>query len=172
MEYFSRGDIHPLPTHEFTAANIEQAFRYMQKGTHIGKIVIVMPDSEADIPWSPLLKQPIFRVDGCHIIIGGLGGLGRSVSSWMVHHGARHVVFLSRSAGKTTNHDTFIRELRAQNCRVDLVSGDICNAEDINLMIKRLDTKVVGIMQASMVLKVRNLQYALAITKPIASQID
>lgn len=65
--------------------------------------------------------------------------------------------FFSRSAGKTSDHDAFIRELRAQDCRVDLVAGDVSNAEDVEALFKNLDTKVAGIMQASMVLKVGSL---------------
>lgn len=154
MEYFQQGSITPLPTKEFDAAHVEQAFRYMQKGTHIGKVVVTMPESSAELPSTPAVKQPNFRSDGCHIIVGGLGGLGQSVSAWMAMHGARHLVFFSRSAGKNPHHGAFVSELRAQNCRVDLVAGDVSSADDVDSLIRDLDVDVAGVMQASMVLKV------------------
>lgn len=159
LKLFSQGKISPLPIHEFGAPEVEQAFRYMQKGTHIGKVIVTIPDSAESIPASPSVRSPSFSSDCCHIIVGGLGGLGRAVSSWMVMHGARHLVFFSRSAGKTSDKDHFVQELRAQNCVVDLVSGDITKSEDVDSLIENINRPIAGIMQASMVLKVRTAIY-------------
>ncbi|RDA88606.1 hypothetical protein CP532_5867 [Ophiocordyceps camponoti-leonardi (nom. inval.)] len=43
--YIKEGHIKPLrPVHVFSAGEAEEAFRFMQKGKHIGKIVIQMPE--------------------------------------------------------------------------------------------------------------------------------
>ncbi|OCT53827.1 putative polyketide synthase [Cladophialophora carrionii] len=153
MDYYEQGHISPAPITKFEAATAEQAFRFMQKGSHIGKIVVTMPENAEEIPVTPAVVPPKFRADGCHIIIGGLGGLGRSVSSWMVMHGARHLVMFSRSADRPGDHDKYIQELRAQGVRVDLISGDVTDPASVDAMIAGLDTNVAGVMQASMVLK-------------------
>ncbi|KAL5050179.1 hypothetical protein BDW71DRAFT_195088 [Aspergillus fruticulosus] len=152
MHHFALGELSPLPVQEFAAEHVEQAFRYMQKGTHVGKIAVIMPDEPSTLPLSLNPRTPQFCPDACHLIIGGLGGLGRSVSSWMSLHGARHFVFFSRSAADR-EQDDFVLELRAQGCRVDLVSGDVSNEEDVDGLIERLQHPLAGIMQASMVLR-------------------
>ncbi|KAL4982598.1 KR domain-containing protein [Aspergillus falconensis] len=152
MHHFALGELSPLPVQEFAAEHVEQAFRYMQKGTHVGKIAVIMPDEPSTLPLSLNPRTPQFCPDACHLIIGGLGGLGRSVSSWMSLHGARHFVFFSRSAADR-EQDDFVLELRAQGCRVDLVSGDVSNEEDVDGLIERLQHPLAGITQASMVLR-------------------
>jgi len=44
------------------------------------------------------------------MVIGGFGGIGRSVCRWLAEQGARHLVVVSRSAGSTEK----IRQLRAE----------------------------------------------------------
>ncbi|KAL4814399.1 hypothetical protein BDW67DRAFT_186780 [Aspergillus spinulosporus] len=139
---------------EFPAENVQDAFRSMGSG-NIGKVAIIMPEEPSLLPVSFSRREPSFRNDSIHLIVGGLGGLGRSVSSWMASHGARHFVFFSPSAASKENDD-FVLELRAQGCRLDLVSGDISNIEDVDALIKSLDENIpiAGVMQASMALEV------------------
>ncbi|KAL4904450.1 hypothetical protein BDW74DRAFT_179029 [Aspergillus multicolor] len=113
MQQFAQGQFTPLPVQEFAAETVEQAFRYMQKGTHIGKVAVAMPSTASTLPLSLTPRLPRFRSDACHVIVGGLRGLGRSIASWMAHHGARHFVSFLRSAGQM-EQDDFVLELRAQ----------------------------------------------------------
>jgi len=43
------------------------------------------------------IPTQMFRDDAAYVIVGGLGGLGRYLSTWMVMNGARQLVTLSRS---------------------------------------------------------------------------
>ncbi|KAI0131574.1 hypothetical protein F4814DRAFT_438015 [Daldinia grandis] len=90
------------PVKIFTADAIGDCFRYMQKGQHIGKITITLDCVETK---ALTKRQPTrniqFQSDSSYLLVGGLGGLDRAVSNWMVEHGARHLIFLSRRAGET-----------------------------------------------------------------------
>ncbi len=97
------------PVKLFPAVDVEQSFRFMQKGTHIGKIVVVMPRSLRDIPRAPSLPTIEFKPNACYFLAGGLGGLGRSITTWMVENGAREFIYISRSAGKKENDQSFFR---------------------------------------------------------------
>ncbi|KAL4867815.1 hypothetical protein BDV12DRAFT_110489 [Aspergillus spectabilis] len=159
MHHYALGELSPLPVQEFAAENIQEAFRSSQQGTVVGKIVVIMSEerSTLSVPLKP--RTLSFRSDAAHIIVGGLGGLGRSVSSWMSLNGARHFVFFSPSAG-TKEQDDFVLELRAQGCTVDLLSGDISKEEDVDTLVRTLDDSVpiAGVMQASMALKTSSLE--------------
>ncbi|KAL2869449.1 reducing polyketide synthase sphB [Aspergillus lucknowensis] len=158
MHHYALGELSPLPSDEFTAANVQQAFRCMQNDSQIGTAALLMPEEASTLPVVLDRRTPQFRSDACHLIVGGLGGLGRSVSSWMSLHGARHFVFFSPSAG-SKEEDEYVLELRAQGCHVDLVSGDVSRDADVDALIRHLgeNTPIAGIIQASMALAVTSL---------------
>jgi NAD(P)-dependent dehydrogenase (short-subunit alcohol dehydrogenase family) len=49
------------------------------------------------------------RPDVSYLIVGGIGGIGRSLCEWMVDHGAKHVIIMSRGASS----NPFLTELQA-----------------------------------------------------------
>ncbi|PVI02966.1 KR-domain-containing protein [Periconia macrospinosa] len=59
------------------------------------------------------------RENFSYLLVGGLGGLGRAVSEWMVHNRARYLIFLSRTAGTNPEDEEFCRELETMNSRRD-----------------------------------------------------
>ena len=71
------------------------AFRFMQHGKHIGKVVLsIAGQSVAAVPAD---DDPVtFRADGTYLIAGGLGGFGLQVARWMAGRGAGTLVLLSR----------------------------------------------------------------------------
>lgn len=139
----------------FSALNIVDAFRYMQQGQHMGKIVINMPSSPSELPLTKGRQQTKFRGDASYILVGGLGGLGRAISIWMVENGARNLVYLSRSAGKMPADQTFFNELESQGCRVNACPGSVAVIEDVERAVASVPAPVAGVIQMSMVLRVR-----------------
>ncbi|KXH59280.1 KR domain-containing protein [Colletotrichum salicis] len=155
IEYYEQGHIGPIaPTKVFGAAMVEECFRYMQKGQHIGKIVVTM-DSTKESPsiGSASNGKPSFNGDSSYLLVGGLGGLGRSVSNWMVEHGAKHLIFMSRQGGETTENERFVAELKAQGYSSITVRGDISSLSDVDRAIKAGVRPVRGVINISMVLR-------------------
>ena len=64
------------------------------------------------------------------------------------------MIFFSRSAGKVTQDDSFIKELEAQGCFVQKISGSVTNPEDVKKVVSSAAKPIAGVLQASMVLKV------------------
>lgn len=126
----------------------------MQSGNHMGKIVIKMPDEGTELPLSNPKPHSSLRSDAAYLLVGGLGGLGQAISNWMVEHGARHLIYLSRSAGLVEQHKQFVRELEVQGCQVTLVPGDVTNISDVQRAINSTRLCVRGLIQMSMVLNV------------------
>ncbi|KAK9385501.1 KR domain-containing protein [Lipomyces mesembrius] len=161
---YSQGHIKPIsPIQAFTASDIENAFRYMQKGQHIGKLVVSLPDpglgqisSPTSLSIAPR-KQPFhLRPDSAYLLAGGLGGLGRAIANYLIECGARHLIFISRSAGTSSADKAFFTELECQGCSVDAVSGSVANIADCRRAIAcatRVGKHIGGVMQLSMVLR-------------------
>lgn len=104
------------------------------------------------IPTSP--TTPLFRQEVSYLLVGGFGGLGHSIATWMVEHGARNLLFLSRTASNVGN-DAFIAELRGYpGCTVTTVSGDVSKYEDVSKAIESAPAPIAGVMQLSLVLRV------------------
>ncbi|KAJ5520916.1 Acyl transferase/acyl hydrolase/lysophospholipase [Penicillium fimorum] len=155
-DWYIQGKIGPIkPVKVFDAVDIVSAFRYMQAGTHLGKILVRMPSSVVILP-PPIVKTfPSFRPGAAYLLIGGLGGIGRSVSTWMVEQNARELIFLSRSAGQSEDDEAFIRELEAQACRVICVPGNVTNLKDVKAAVAACTQPLAGVLQMAVDLKDR-----------------
>ena len=118
----------------------------------MGKVLVRMPDKFDAIPTTAAKKTLELSSEKSYLLIGGLGGLGRAISTWMVECGARHFVYLSRSAGSPKNA-AFIKELEFQGCSVQLVAGSVANIEDVERAVSAALPPIGGVLQMSMVLR-------------------
>lgn len=96
-----------------------------------------------------------FRPNCCYLLVGGLGGLGRMISTWMVENGARNIIFLSRSAKEGSETTPFFDGLRAQGCTVTPFAGSVTSLPDVEEAIKQATAPIAGVIQMSAVMRVR-----------------
>lgn len=158
MEYYLQGAIGPIkPMKIFDATRIVDAFKYMQKGQHIGKIVVTMPENPQELGVTAVKQELYLRPEASYLLVGGLGGLGRAISTWMVERGARNLIFLSRSAGKSDGDRNFFRELKVQGCSVQAFCGSVSCLDDVKRAVENAAAPIAGVMHMSMVLRVRSL---------------
>lgn len=154
-DWLCEGVLQPIePIHTFPAEKIAEAFQYMQKGVHMGKIVIEMPESPVKLLGSTSRAPLSLSSDAAYLLVGGLGGIGQAVATWMVEKGARHLVFLSRSAGQLDQHRDFVQELETQGCKVILVTGSVTALSDVEEAISCSTKPIAGVIQMAMVLSV------------------
>ena len=155
MELYARGSIKPIPPiRKFPASEIQNAFRFLQKGNHIGKVVVTMPEKPEALQSLKHREELQFKSDTSYLLVGGLGGLGRTVATWLVERGARNLLFLSRSAGRSIDHEEFFYELQSQGCIVQCFCGSVCNLDDVRRCINEAKYPVAGVVQMSMVVRV------------------
>jgi acyl transferase domain-containing protein/NADPH:quinone reductase-like Zn-dependent oxidoreductase len=154
--------VHPLQ-------DVQAAFKFVQTGAHTGKVVLSAgPDEQAPVvprPKHAATARVRLRPDASYLIVGGVGGIGRSVAHWLVAHGAKNLILLSRSAGhldlpenKNTNGALFVRELcESAGCRVKPVSCDISLASDLVKALRACADDgfppVRGVVQGAMLLR-------------------
>jgi acyl transferase domain-containing protein/NADPH:quinone reductase-like Zn-dependent oxidoreductase/ubiquinone/menaquinone biosynthesis C-methylase UbiE len=160
--------VQPVTVHPIQ--DVQAAFKFIQTGAHTGKVVLSAgPDEQA--PVVPRLNHVAaasrvrLRSDASYIVVGGVGGIGRSVAHWLVAHGAKNLILLSRSAGQidlpenqNTDGALFVRELReSAGCRVKPVSCDISLASELTKALRASADDgfppVRGIIQGAMLLR-------------------
>lgn len=138
----------------FEASEIEQSFRYLQKGDHIGKAVVRIPENASEIPSTSQARPFALDREASYLLTGGLGGLGRSVATWMVGSRARNLIFLSRSADKGESDQSFFVELESVGCTIFTVAGKVEDMEAIEKAIQRGSRPIKCIIHLAMVLRV------------------
>jgi hypothetical protein len=125
----------------------------MQKGTHIGKLTVRMPNNMKNLPCTARHPELPLLPEASYLLVGGLGGLGRSMASWLVQNGAQHLIFLSRS-GRSEKTEHFLKELEVLGCKVQVFAGSVTSIEDVQELVAKAQKPIRGVMQLSMVLQV------------------
>ncbi|PGH13809.1 hypothetical protein AJ79_03377 [Helicocarpus griseus UAMH5409] len=149
-----------VPVHPVTAysmCDVIKAFRLLQAGKHTGKVVLSAGPQEV-VPVRRRAPVPRFSPDASYLLVGGVGGIGRSIAHWMVAHGARNLILLSRSAGSSKKTAAFVDELKRETgCRVKPVSCDVSKKGDLAGALRLCEEAglpaVRGVIQAAMVLQ-------------------
>lgn len=156
LEYLERGLIKPIPiAKEFDSSSVAEAFKYLLPGTHIGRVGIRI----RDVKGLPTLRDKVANPrqklqldsEGSYLLVGGLGGLGRAVSTYMVEHGARNLIYLSRHAGQSDADQSFIGELESMGADVITVRGNIDELDDVSRAVAEARTPLKGVLQLTAV---------------------
>lgn len=95
--------------------------------------------------------------DATYIIIGGSGGIGRSVAKRMVQRGARHIVLLSRTGKVGTELIDLIQDSQRAGASIYIRPCDVSDKEGVETLVENLHKTlppIRGIVHAAMVLRV------------------
>ncbi|OLN96157.1 Lovastatin nonaketide synthase 3 [Colletotrichum chlorophyti] len=125
----------------------------------------VSDEIQATFPREAQVDEPnedpmLFHSDASYLLVGGLGGLGMSVSRWMAEMGARHLVFLSRTAAEQDpEKQSFIEELASMGCAATCVTGRAEVLADVERAITAAEVspgrRLRGVLHMPMVLRDR-----------------
>ena len=75
---------------------VEEAFRFMAAGKHIGKVLIQIRDEASHSLALPAIRRFACNPEKSYLLIGGLGGFGLELAGWLAERGAKHLVITSR----------------------------------------------------------------------------
>jgi hypothetical protein len=154
VDSYSAGQIQALhPVTLFGAEKAQDAFRHVQAADHIGKAVINVPPEFSAVASVPKASKIELDPKASYLLTGGLGGLGKTISTWLVERGARSLVFLSRSANSPENKK-FLRELESSGCAITTAPGKAESPEDVKNAISKAPSQIRGVIHLAMVLKV------------------
>ncbi len=97
-----------------------------------------------------------FSPDACYLLVGCLGGLGRSLTTWMTERGARHLAFISRSGSDKPEAAELVESLVANGVTADVFRGDASKLADVQKVVEAVSKTrpIRGVVHAAMVLNV------------------
>lgn len=166
--FLTEGIIKPAtPLLTYPISEMEKALRLMQSGRHMGKIVL---------QWKPEHVVPVLRSsspptkldgEGVYVLVGGLGGLGRSLAKMLIADGARKLCFLNRSGANSTQGQAFLAELSEQGVQALVLASDVSSASSLGTALSQAESElngpIRGCFQCAMVLRdvlFENMTYA------------
>ncbi|XP_066589497.1 fatty acid synthase [Prorops nasuta] len=160
-EGIKNGAVRPLPCTVFSDQQIEQGFRYMATGKHIGKVLLKIREEEGDKICSPSVKtvsaipRTYMNPEKSYVLVGGLGGFGLELANWMITRGANHIVLTSRSGVRTGYQALCIRRWREKGINVTVSTSDVTTLEGAERLLKESNkiAPVGGIFNLAAVLR-------------------
>jgi NADPH:quinone reductase-like Zn-dependent oxidoreductase/acyl carrier protein len=165
MQLFNDGVFRPLPYSEFSASEVEKAFRYMQSSQHIGKVIVSQKSRSLKLRRE--IKKPILelKADATYMVTGGLSGFGLATAEWLAARGAKQLVLLGRRINLEPETRRVIKALTEQGVNVDVMQCDVTDAIKIQSVLHDIHESgfpLKGIFHAAMVLEdrlIKNLDY-------------
>jgi NADPH:quinone reductase-like Zn-dependent oxidoreductase/NAD(P)-dependent dehydrogenase (short-subunit alcohol dehydrogenase family)/aryl carrier-like protein len=154
-----RGITKPItPLVVYPVSQVESAFRLMQTGKHVGKIALTFNDEDVVPVVRARTESPVLdlKCEPSYVLVGGLGGLGRSIATMLVDNGARKLCFLSRGGATSTEAKALVSQLEQRNVQVLTVPCDVSNAMSLGPALQQSATElgpVRGVIQCAMVLR-------------------
>lgn len=140
-------------------SKVAEAYKLVQESSS-SQCIVLKAEHGDRVPVKLADPQPLHRYlrpDCTYLLVGGLGGLGRSIASFLVSHGAKHVAFLSRSGSQNESSREFSATLIRQGAiTAKTVACDISNREELEkVLLTDLDDfpPIKGVIHGAMVLR-------------------
>ena len=155
FENVRKGIIKPVsPVKVYPLSDMEKAFRLLQTGRHRGKIALNW-DSDGEVR---VIRRPRpLRLEGnaTYLLVGGFGGLGRSLANLLADAGATSICFISRSGPQSDVAQRLISDLETRHIRVTAYACDIADRDQLASLLRESGElpPIKGVFQCAMVLQ-------------------
>ncbi|EXL99311.1 hypothetical protein FOIG_09172 [Fusarium odoratissimum NRRL 54006] len=151
------GTVKPIaPLQLFSMAEVEKAFRHVQAGKHMCKVVVSVKDDDM-VPAMPRTPHVNIHADATYVV-AGVGGICKEIGRWLAKKGAKHLVLLSRSAASSEVNKAFASELQtAYDVKTYSYDCDVSHKADLSEVLHDLKSKnlpeIKGCVTGAMVLR-------------------
>ncbi|KAI1502213.1 hypothetical protein F5X99DRAFT_427602 [Biscogniauxia marginata] len=148
------GPMYPIQT--YSISDMEKAMRKMQSGLHVGKLVLVpRAGDEVNVIARP---RPLSFAgsDSTYLIAGGLGGIGRAITSWMIENCAKNILLVSRNAESHPDAVELVQTAKAEGVNIHVRNCDVSSEEALLKLLKYCTSvslpPIRGVINGAMVL--------------------
>ncbi|KAH8698372.1 putative polyketide synthase [Talaromyces proteolyticus] len=157
MALISSGATKPVsPLKKFPISQVEEAFRLMQTGKHRGKLSLSYSPTDV-VPFLGEAARPVrLNPSAAYVLVGGLGGLGRSLAQHFVQLGCKKLCFLSRSGGAGEKAQELLKNLQQQGVETLALPCDVSDSQSVTRAIEQCTTSlgpIRGVVQCAMLLR-------------------
>lgn len=155
IEMYEAGKISIMPPQKVVQLqDLDSAVTKFDESFASGKSVLTYNGNQ-NLSVLPPRPEIQLKPDGTYLLVGCLGGLGRSLTSWMLSKGARRFAFLSRSGADAPSAARLVGDLKSAGAHIDIFRGDVSNLTDVEEAVASIPSAhpVSGVIHAAMVLR-------------------
>ncbi|OAA47371.1 polyketide synthase [Beauveria brongniartii RCEF 3172] len=135
------------------AGEVENQFRTMQAGKHLGKLILNLKSSELLKVQPATPSRASLQSNKSYLVVGGTGGLGKAIIRLLVKMGAKRIVTLSRSGAAAAGMAAFVKEMAMAGVQVMPVKGSVLDNSSLDeVKAAAGDMAIKGVIQAAMAL--------------------
>ncbi|KAL8901561.1 MAG: hypothetical protein Q9207_005140, partial [Kuettlingeria erythrocarpa] len=138
------------PLKVFPAGQVSDAFRHFSSKNRMGKIAISFEDDLSPVRVLPAKYESTFSGEKTYVLSGCLGGIGRSISKWMMKRGARQFAFIGRSGLDKEPARRLVKDLEDAGATVSVTRGDVSSEAVVQSCISSIPGPIGGVVQAAM----------------------
>ena len=137
----------------FDISRLESAMTTFSKAKHTGKLVITFKDPSATVKVLNPATRASFDPDAAYLLVGCLGGLGRSLAAWMIERGARNLIFFSRSSADKSEVAATLKGFLETGAKPVVVQCDVTDQRALLQAVQEIASRltVKGVIHAAMV---------------------
>ena len=169
------------PLKVFEAAEVSQAFRHFSGKNRMGKIAVSFENDASMISVRVSLFLPlplplpllllycpsntvlqilptkyscVFSPTKTYLLAGCLGGIGRSITKWMMTRGAKKFAMIGRSGLDKEPARRLVKDIQDSGADVHVTRGDVSDATVVDEAVAAIEGEIGGVVQAAMGLDV------------------
>ncbi|PVH73919.1 ketoacyl-synt-domain-containing protein [Cadophora sp. DSE1049] len=146
----------PTPSSIFPASEVSNAFEHLAQVGSAGQVILTFKTNDQLPVSSDAMNQLFLRGNSTYIIVGGLGGLGRSLAILLAENGARHIVTLSRSGATTSAAKELIKRLSAMGATLTAFACDVSDETSLSSVLSQISQNhppIRGAIQSAAVIR-------------------
>ncbi|KAG9187092.1 hypothetical protein G6011_04963 [Alternaria panax] len=113
-------------------SKLNEAVKTLQDESQKRLVVMVLQADDHVLVTQKPPSAIYFDPSASYLLAGGLGGLGRSISQWLVTHGAKNLIFISRFGAVSQEAQAFIKYLHASNVRTAILRCDVSDSLELS----------------------------------------
>ncbi|KAI1116621.1 hypothetical protein F5Y14DRAFT_49656 [Nemania sp. NC0429] len=132
----------PTPRHVFPISQLDKALRLVQAGKHSGRVIATANDNDLVPKLLRRVTSWTLEPNASYLIAGGLGGIGRSISKWMIRKGARNLILLSRSGVSSKAASNHVAEMEKQGVNIFAPRVDIASTASLREVLEECSIKM------------------------------
>ncbi|OQE41435.1 hypothetical protein PENCOP_c005G04604 [Penicillium coprophilum] len=147
----SRWSVTTLPI-----SDVEVGFRALQGGQVIGKMVVQVTDDSIVKVHPARRDENLLRADASYVIVGGTGGIGLDIASWLPEKGAKNLILVSRGGVRNEKAEQTVRDLIRQGINVEVCRCDVADKQSVEHNLVPLLARMPparGVVYGAMVLR-------------------
>ncbi|KOS47319.1 hypothetical protein ACN38_g1732 [Penicillium nordicum] len=143
------GDTVELPYSDAT-----KGFQMAQDPDFHGTVVLKSVEDDV-VPVLPTTYRDnaLFNPNKTHLLVGGLGGLGRTLAEFLLRRGARNLAFLSRSGADHPDAQLTLDWLQKRGVQTSVYRGDVTDLSAVQSCIDAIGNRLAGVFHAAVVLQ-------------------